>query len=120
MEERGYNILEKHSIFAVLEKHPKNLTSFGGISGGPSFDRFGKINGVVVAEFVRRGLIGAVGIKQISWLIAASKKEAYFSKDIAILNENYLKLNIDQDRFKQIGQKLRNSGNVTQLFCIAW
>ena len=36
MEARSYNILEKHSIYAVLEKNPRNLLSFGGISGGPA------------------------------------------------------------------------------------
>ena len=62
MEARSYNILEKHSIYAVLDKIPSNLLSFGGLSGGPAFDDYGLINGVVVAEFKRRGLIGAVGL----------------------------------------------------------
>ena len=33
MEARSYNILEKHSIYAVLDKNQVNLLSFGGLSG---------------------------------------------------------------------------------------
>ena len=63
MEARSYNILEKHSIYAVLDKNPRNLLSFGNkLVEEYAFDDYGLINGVVVAEFKRRGLIGAVGL----------------------------------------------------------
>ena len=92
MEARSYNILEKHSIYAVLDKNPRNLLSFGGLSGGPIFDDYGLINGVVVSEFKRRGLFGVVGLNQINWLIAASNKEVIFSILISKTNENAIKL----------------------------
>ena len=96
MEARSYNILEKHSIYAVLEKNPRNLLSFGGISGGPAFDSNGKINGVVVAEFIRRGLLGVVGIDQINWLLSASNKHSDFLKCTTNQNCTNIKLkNID-------------------------
>ena len=66
-----YKITKK--IFKCVsndKKNPRNLLSFGGISGGPAFDSNGKINGVVVAEFTRRGLLGVVGIDQINWLLS--------------------------------------------------
>ena len=119
MEERGYNILEKHTIFAVLEKHPNTLTSFGGISGGPSFDSFGNLNGVVVAEFIRRGLLGAVGIEQISWLIEASEKGSYFSKELVNKTEAKLTTSVSQNSFKKVGERLRKEGTVSHLFCVA-
>ena len=119
MEERGYNILEKHTIFAVLEKHPNTLASFGGISGGPSFDSFGNLNGVVVAEFTRRGLLGAVGIEQISWLIEASEKGSYFSKELVNKDETNLATSVSQNSFKKVGERLRKEGTVSHLFCVA-
>ena len=119
MEERGYNILEKHSIFAVLEKYPKTLVSFGGISGGPSFDSFGNLNGVIVAEFTRRGLLGAVGIEQISWLIEASEKSPYFSKEAINKPENNFITSVSQNSFKKVGERLRKEGTVSHLFCVA-
>ena len=119
MEERGYNILEKHTIFAVLEKHPTSLVSFGGISGGPSFDRFGNLNGVIVAEFTRRGLLGAVGIEQISWLITASKKDSHFFEETRNKTEKKLNTNFSQNNFKKVGERLRKEGSVSHLFCIA-
>tara|TARA_B100000029_G_C17318279_1_gene867066 strand:- start:310 stop:870 length:561 start_codon:yes stop_codon:yes gene_type:complete len=119
MEERSYNILEKHTIFAVLKKNPKTLASFGGISGGPSFDDSGNLNGVIVTEFTRRGLLGAVGIEQIEWLMKTSEKGSYFSKDTNDKAENYVMINVSQESFESVGKKLRHAGTVNQLFCLA-
>ncbi len=119
MEQRRYNILEKHSIFAVIERHPQYLDSFGGISGGPSFDSSGNLNGVVVAEFVRRGLLASVSTKQISWLIAATKKGTYFPKYFESVHERNLMVSVNPDSFQSIGKKLRKEGTISQLFCIA-
>ncbi len=119
MEERGYNILEKHSIFAVLKKYPKTLLSFGGMSGGPSYDRFGNLNGVIVAEFTRRGLLGAVSTEQISWLIAAALKNAYFVTNGGKITENHLITTVSLNSFAKVGQKLRDEGTVNHLFCEA-
>ena len=109
MEARSYNILEKHSIYAVLDKNPRNLLSFGGLSGGPTFDDYGLINGVVVAEFKRRGLIGAVGLNQINWLIEASNKEVEFFDKISKINDNAIKLDKINKNYKKIGNELRKS-----------
>ena len=119
MEARSYNILEKHSIYAVLDKNPRNLLSFGGLSGGPAFDDYGLINGVVVAEFKRRGLIGAVGLNQINWLIAASNKEAEFIEQNSKIKDNDIKLNIIDKHYKKIGKELRKSKSISKVVCIA-
>jgi len=119
MEARSYNILEKHSIYAVLDKNPRNLLSFGGLSGGPAFDDYGLINGVVVAEFKRRGLIGAVGLNQINWLIAASNKEAEFIENNSKIKDNDIKLNIIDKHYKKIGKELRKSKSISKVVCIA-
>ena len=119
MEARSYNILEKHSIYAVLDKNPKNLLSFGGLSGGPAFDENGLINGVVVAEFKRRGLIGAVGLTQINWLIAASNKETDFLDNISKIKNNAIKFDKINKNYKNIGDELRKSKSITKLLCIA-
>jgi len=119
MEARSYNILEKHSIYAVLDKNPRNLLSFGGLSGGPAFDNYGLINGVVVAEFKRRGLIGAVGLNQINWLIAASNKEAEFIEKNSKIKDNDIKLNIIDKHYKKIGKELRKSKSISKVVCIA-
>ena len=119
MEARSYNILEKHSIYAVLDKNPRNLLSFGGLSGGPAFDDYGLINGVVVAEFKRRGLIGAVGLNQINWLIAASNKEAEFIEKNSKIKDNDIKLNIIDKHYKKIGKELRKSKSISKVVCIA-
>ena len=119
MEARSYNILEKHSIYAVLDKNPSNLLSFGGLSGGPAFDDNGLINGVVVAEFKRRGLIGAVGLNQINWLIAASNKENEFFENIAKTKNNAIKLNRIDNNYYKIGNELRKSKSISKVVCIA-
>ncbi len=119
MEARSYNILEKHSIYAVLDKNPKNLISFGGLSGGPAFDENGFINGVVVAEFKRRGLIGAVGLTQINWLIDASNKEIDFLNDISKIKNNAIKFEKIDKNYKNIGDELRQSKSITKVLCIA-
>ena len=119
MEARSYSILEKHSIYAVLDKNPKSLLSFGGISGGPAFDEYGLINGVVVAEFKRRGLLGAVGLNQINWLISASKKETEFVNNISKEKNNYIKLDKIYENYIKIGHELRRNKSISKLICIA-
>ena len=118
MEERRYNIFEKHTILAVKERNPSTLSSFGGISGGPSFDQNSKITGVIVAEFVRRGILAAVGLNQIQWLIEAEKRDKYFP----LLDQNYseveLKQNVDIHNFKNVGQSFRSIGTIRQLLCL--
>ena len=99
MEARSYNILEKHSIYAVLEKNPRNLLSFGGISGGPAFDSSGNINGVVVAEFTRRGLLGVVGIDQINWLLSASNNHSDFLNINSNTELNLINLEINRKNY---------------------
>ena len=116
MEERGYNILEKHTVFAISKKEPERLVSFGGISGGPSYDRFGNVNGVVVAESVRRGLLFAVSIEQISWLIAASYKGAVLSQEALDKNDGNLPISLDRS-FSEVGEELRENGIVSKVFC---
>ncbi len=119
MEARSYDILEKHSIYAVLDKNPRNLLSFGGLSGGPAFDDYGLINGVVVAEFKRRGLIGAVGLNQINWLIAASNRETEFIDKISKAKDNTIKLDRIDKNYKKIGNELRKSKSISKIVCIA-
>ena len=119
MEARSYNILEKHSIYAVLDKNPRNLLSFGGLSGGPAFDDYGLINGVVVAEFKRRGLIGAVGLNQINWLITASNKETEFTDNISKIKDNALQLDKIDKNYKKIGNELRKNKSISKIVCIA-
>ena len=119
MEARSYDILEKHSIYAVLDKNPRNLLSFGGLSGGPAFDDYGLINGVVVAEFKRRGLIGAVGLNQIDWLINASNKENEFFDNISKTKNNSIKLDKIDKNYNKIGNELRESNSISKVVCIA-
>ena len=119
MEARSYNILEKHSIYAVLDKNPRNLLSFGGLSGGPTFDDYGLINGVVVAEFKRRGQIGAVGLNQINWLINASKIETEFFDNISKIKNNNIKLDRIDKNYSKIGNELRKSKTISKVVCIA-
>ena len=89
------------------------------MSGGPSYDRFGNLNGVIVAEFTRRGLLGAVSTEQISWLIAAALKNAYFVTNGEKINENHLITTVSLNSFAKVGQKLRDEGTVNHLFCEA-
>ena len=117
MEERGYNILEKHTVFAISEKEPRLLVSFGGISGGPSYDGFGNVNGVIVAESVRRGLLYAVSIGQISWLIAASKKGGVSPFDAKDKKNGNLLISLDSTSFSEVGKELRANGIVRKVFC---
>ena len=116
MEERGYNILEKHTVFAISKKEPERLVSFGGISGGPSYDGFGNVNGVVVAESVRRGLLFAVSIEQIAWLIAASYKGTVLSQEALDKNDGNLPISLDRS-FSEVGEELRENGIVSKVFC---
>ena len=103
----GYNILEKHTVFAISDKEPAHLVSFGGISGGPSFDSFGNVNGVVVAESVRRGLLFAVSIEQISWLIAASFKSSVSPKDAKDKKDGNLSISLDSSSFTTPGSVIQ-------------
>ncbi len=116
MEERGYNILERHTVFAISKKEPERLVSFGGISGGPSYDGFGNVNGVVVAESVRRGLLFAVSIEQIAWLIAASYKGTVLSQEALDKNDGNLPISLDRS-FSEVGEELRENGIVSKVFC---
>ena len=119
MEARSYNILEKHSIYAVLEKNPRNLLSFGGISGGPAFDSSGKINGVVVAEFTRRGLLGVVGIDQINWLLSASNKHSDFLNIDSNTEFNLINLEINRKNYLKKGAELRRNKSISKVICLA-
>ena len=119
MEARSYNILEKHSIYAVLEKNPRNLLSFGGISGGPAFDSNGKINGVVVAEFTRRGLLGVVGIDQINWLLSASNKHSDFLNINSNTEFNLINLEINRKNYLKKGAELRRNKSISKVICLA-
>ena len=119
MEARSYNILEKHSIYAVLEKNPRNLLSFGGISGGPAFDNNGNINGVVVAEFTRRGLLGVVGIDQINWLLSASKKHNEFLNIKSNTNIDPINLQINRKNYLKKGAELRSNKTISKVICLA-
>ena len=119
MEARSYNILEKHSIYAVLEKNPRNLLSFGGISGGPAFDSSGNINGVVVAEFTRRGLLGVVGIDQINWLLSASNKHNDFLNINSNIEFNLINLEINRKNYLKKGAELRRNKSISKVICLA-
>ena len=119
MEARSYNILEKHSIYAVLEKNPRNLLSFGGISGGPAFDSSGNINGVVVAEFTRRGLLGVVGIDQINWLLSASNNHSDFLNINSNTEFNLINLEINRKNYLKKGAELRRNKSVSKVICLA-
>ena len=119
MEARSYNILEKHSIYAVLEKNPRNLLSFGGISGGPAFDSSGNINGVVVAEFTRRGLLGVVGIDQINWLLSASNKHSDFLNINSNTEFNLINLEINRKNYLKKGAELRRNKSISKVICLA-
>ena len=119
MEARSYNILEKHSIYAVLEKNPRNLLSFGGISGGPAFDSSGNINGVVVAEFTRRGLLGVVGIDQINWLLSASNNHSDFLNINSNTEFNLINLEINRKNYLKKGTKLRRNKSISKVICLA-
>ena len=119
MEARSYNILEKHSIYAVLEKNPRNLLSFGGISGGPAFDSSGNINGVVVAEFTRRGLLGVVGIDQINWLLSASSKHSDFLNINSNTEFNLMNLEINRKNYLKKGAELRRNKSISKVICLA-
>ena len=118
MEARSYNILEKHSIYAVLEKNPRNLLSFGGISGGPAFDSNGKINGVVVAEFTRRGLLGVVGIDQINWLLSASNNHSDFLNINSNTEFNLINLEINRKNYLKKGAELRRNKSISKVICL--
>ena len=118
MEARSYNILEKHSIYAVLEKNPRNLLSFGGISGGPAFDSSGNINGVVVAEFTRRGLLGVVGIDQINWLLSASNKHSDFLNINSNTEFNLINLEINRKNYLKKGAELRRNKSISKVICL--
>ena len=119
MEARSYNILEKHSIYAVLEKNPRNLLSFGGISGGPAFDSSGNINGVVVAEFTRRGLLGVVGIDQINWLLSASNNHSDFLNINSNTEVNLINLEINRKNYLKKGAELRRNKSISKVICLA-
>ena len=119
MEARSYNILEKHSIYAVLEKNPRNLLSFGGISGGPAFDNNGNINGVVVAEFTRRGLLGVVGIDQINWLLSASNNHSDFLNINSNTELNLINLEINRKNYLKKGAELRRNKSISKVICLA-
>ena len=119
MEARSYNILEKHSIYAVLEKNPRNLLSFGGISGGPAFDNNGNINGVVVAEFTRRGLLGVVGIDQINWLLSASNNHSDFLNINSNTEFNLINLEINRKNYLKKGAELRRNKSISKVICLA-
>ena len=119
MEARSYNILEKHSIYAVLEKNPRNLLSFGGISGGPAFDSSGNINGVVVAEFTRRGLLGVVGIDLINWLLSASNKHSDFLNINSNTEFNLINLEINKKNYLKKGAELRRNKSISKVICLA-
>ena len=119
MEARSYNILEKHSIYAVLEKNPRNLLSFGGISGGPAFDSSGNINGVVVAEFTRRGLLGVVGIDQINWLLSASNNHSDFLDINSNTEFNLINLEINRKNYLKKGAELRRNKSISKVICLA-
>ena len=118
MEARSYNILEKHSIYAVLEKNPRNLLSFGGISGGPAFDSSGNINGVVVAEFTRRGLLGVVGIDQINWLLSASNNHSDFLNINSNTELNLINLEINRKNYLKKGAELRRNKSISKVICL--
>ena len=118
MEARSYNILEKHSIYAVLEKNPRNLLSFGGISGGPAFDSSGNINGVVVAEFTRRGLLGVVGIDQINWLLSASNNHSDFLNINSNTEFNLINLEINRKNYLKKGAELRRNKSISKVICL--
>ena len=119
MEARSYNILEKHSIYAVLEKNPRNLLSFGGISGGPAFDNNGDINGVVVAEFTRRGLLGVVGIDQINWLLSASNNHSDFLNINSNTKFDSINLEINRKNYLKKGAELRRNKSISKVICLA-
>ena len=119
MEARSYNILEKHSIYAVLEKNPRNLLSFGGISGGPAFDSNGNINGVVVAEFTRRGLLGVVGIDHFNWFLSASNIHSDFLNINSNTEFNLINLEINRKNYLKKGAELRRNKSISKVICLA-
>jgi len=98
------------TVWAKQVTVPRNLDGFGGISGGPLFDRSGELVGVSVAGSDRRGRLVAIAMPVVAAFMIENRVAADRGQAIATPAA---------DDLAAAEQRLRRQGTVAQVTCDA-
>ena len=99
---------EEVAVWGVVERFPKDLPGFAGISGGPVFSNDGRVIGISVAGSDRRGRIMASLPKSFWYVLEMTSHAQPGSGDIAFTPDN----------FRQVGEKLLDDYRVARVYCL--
>jgi len=113
IENKEYNIYEKGLIFTITRREPYNLQSIGGLSGGPAYSKNNNLEGVLVAENVRRSLAIVVDLSSLRSLLNSVDRTLS-----SISSGKPLSYEIDEYNFALVGKKIRDQSAIRQLFCV--
>ena len=113
LENKSYGVFEKGIVYSISDRSPFNLSSIGGLSGGPAFSKDNSLSGILVAENVRRALAILVDNGSLIELLNGTNMiEKQVTKnhlsDFVTTNNNFV----------QNGESLRKKGVIRKIYCV--
>ena len=113
LENKSYGVFEKGIVYSILDRSPFNLSSIGGLSGGPAFSKDNSLSGILVAENVRRALAILVDNGSLIELLNGTnmiEKQVTkkYQSDFVTTNNNFV----------QNGDSLRKKGVIRKIYCV--
>ena len=113
LENKSYGVFEKGIVYSISDRSPFNLSSIGGLSGGPAFSKDNSLSGILVAENVRRALAILVDngslIELLNGTNMIEKQVAKnYQSDFVTTNNNFV----------ENGESLRKKGVIRKIYCV--
>ena len=112
MRVRGrYQTAEPVLVWAELARQPEGDEHLGGISGGPSFDSAGRVNGVTVAGSQRRGRVFTADMSSLQ--AALQRANVRMAPEAEAVTPN-----IVPQGFPVVGTALRRQLSIAKVACM--
>jgi S1-C subfamily serine protease len=99
---------EPGHVWVEVARAPDFDGSLGGLSGGPAFDRSGRVVGITILESSRRGRVTTAPVDRVLDLMVKIGVQAKPGNSTA---------RFDPATFQQTGDTVRAVGTVTHVFC---